>query len=182
MNRYLNNEFSENTKTTVGVEFGAKHLELLNKSVKVQIWDTAGQERYRSVTSAYYKGAKGVLVVYDISHRESFENIGRWINEIQASSDKDTTILILGNKSDLEELRQVTKEEAKELALSYGVDTIETSAKSSDNINEMFIQISETIIKKIKEKEIDEKDKTSLDDLKFNNAKPLNTAKKSSCC
>jgi small GTP-binding protein len=120
LTRYLKDEFSIETKSTVGVEFGTKKLTLNNLKINTQIWDTAGQERYRSVTNAYYKGSKGALIVYDITKYESFENIDRWISEIKNNSDPDVTILIVGNKSDLEDDRKVSKDEALKKAEQYG--------------------------------------------------------------
>ena len=119
MSRYLKDEFSIETKTTVGVEFGAKKLELNGLSVKAQIWDTAGQERYKSITNAYYKGAKGSLLVFDITRKESFDNVDRWIAELKNNGDSDVTIVLIGNKCDLEHERQVTKEMAQEKAKQY---------------------------------------------------------------
>lgn len=119
MSRYLKDEFSIETKTTVGVEFGAKKLELNGMSIKAQIWDTAGQERYKSITNAYYKGAKGALLVFDITRKESFDNVDRWIAELKNNGDADVTIVLIGNKCDLENERQVTRELAQEKAKQY---------------------------------------------------------------
>ena len=88
MSKYLKNEFHEDSKATVGVEFGAKKFDIEGKSVKAQIWDTAGQERYKSITTTYYKGAKGALIVYDITRKETFDSVDRWISELVNSGDK----------------------------------------------------------------------------------------------
>lgn len=117
--RYLKNEFSFESKATVGVEFSSKKFELGGYTVKAQIWDTAGQERYKSITNAYYKGAKGALLVYDITRRDTFESVDRWIPDLKANGDEQVTILLIGNKCDLEENRQVTKEEAEAKAKLY---------------------------------------------------------------
>lgn len=123
LSRYLKDYFSFDTKSTVGVEFGAKKVEVSGFKVKAQIWDTAGQERYRSITNTYYKGAKGALVVYDVSKRDSFENINRWVNELRMNGDENVIIIIAGNKCDLNEEREVKIEEgqdkAKELSKKY---------------------------------------------------------------
>ena len=111
LSRYLTDEFTLDSKSTVGVEFGAKKIKVNNLTVKAQIWDTAGQERYKSITNAYYKGAKGALLVYDISNRESFNNTTKWISELKLNGDKDITIILIGNKCDLEQSRQVSIEE-----------------------------------------------------------------------
>lgn len=120
MSRYLKDEFSIETKTTVGVEFGAKKLELNGNNIKAQIWDTAGQERYKSITNAYYKGSKGALLVYDITKKESFDNIDRWILELKNNGESEVTIILIGNKSDLDAERQVSKDEGQNKAKYYG--------------------------------------------------------------
>ena len=116
MSKYLKNEFHEDSKATVGVEFGSKQFTIEGHSVKAQIWDTAGQERYKAITSAYYKGAKGAFIVYDITRKNSFESVERWVSDVISVADKKITIILIGNKSDLEDQRQVTKEEAEEKA------------------------------------------------------------------
>ncbi len=120
LSRYLKNEFSFDSKTTVGVEFGAKRIDLDGVKIKAQIWDTAGQERFRSITNAYYKGAKGALLVYDVTRRETFDNINKWVPELKQSGDKDVTIILVGNKTDLETDRQVSTEEGNKKAELYG--------------------------------------------------------------
>ena len=121
LTQYLHDKFDLNTRTTVGVEFGWKKIEMDGMKIKTQIWDTAGQERYQSITSAYYKGARGALLVYDITKKESFENVDKWINEFKKHSDPNFTIILVGNKSDLEQDRQVTSEEAQKKASSLSI-------------------------------------------------------------
>jgi small GTP-binding protein len=120
ISRYVRNEFKVDTKTTVGVEFGAKKVEVGGLNIKAQIWDTAGQERYRAVTCAYYKGAKGALLVYDITNLESFTNIDKWIRELKNNTDENISIIIIGNKSDLEKDRVIPMETAQTKAAQYG--------------------------------------------------------------
>ena len=110
--RYTKNEFMPDMRATIWVEFGLKFLKIDNLQLKIQIWDTAGMERYRSLTSAYYKGAKGVIVVYDICRKKSFESIDRWIDDFKSKANEDAVILLIGNKSDLNEQREVETEEA----------------------------------------------------------------------
>ena len=141
MLRYLNKEFNINTKATVGVEFGSKNIIIDKKVIKGQIWDTAGQERYRSITSSYYKGAHGAFVVYDITLKESFEAVDRWINDLRNNTDERLEIILIGNKSDLEEKRQVTKEEGEEKAKEKEVAFMETSALNCNNIEKAFNEI-----------------------------------------
>jgi len=121
LSRYLKNEFSFDSKTTVGVEFGAKRMEIDGVKIKAQIWDTAGQERFRSITNAYYKGAKGALLVFDVTRRETFDSINKWVPELKQSGDKDVTIILVGNKSDLVQERQVSTEEGNKKAELYGM-------------------------------------------------------------
>jgi small GTP-binding protein len=120
MSRYIKDEFSIETKTTVGVEFGAKKLEINGNNIKAQIWDTAGQERYKSITNAYYKGAKGALIVFDITRPSSFESVDKWITELKSKCDVDVSIIMIGNKCDLENERAVSKEESLKKAEQYG--------------------------------------------------------------
>ena len=144
--KYLKNEFDPNSRATVGVEFGTKNIFLNNKKIKIQIWDTAGEERYRSITSAYYKGAKGALIVYDITKKSSFNNIDKWISDLKLNGDKNICIIILGNKSDLEDKREVNKEEGIKKSEMYKTAFLETSALNGENINKAFDELIEQII------------------------------------
>ena len=144
LKRFLHDEFDMNTKETVGVEFGSKNFILGEDEkdiVKAQIWDTAGQERYRSVTKAYYKGAKGALLVYDISRRNTFENIDNWLIDLRTNGDKDILIILIGNKCDLIDKREVSVEEAQTKAEQYNIAYMETSAKNGDNIIKAFSEL-----------------------------------------
>ena len=136
--RFANNTFNSNSKATVGVEFLSKSFKINNTVFKIEIWDTAGQERYKSITAAYYKGAKGALVVYDITSKISFENIDKWMLEIKEKSSKDLKLMIIGNKSDLKDGRQVSYEEAMRKAKDTGIALMETSALDSTNVKEAF--------------------------------------------
>ena len=130
MSKYLKNEFHEDSKATVGVEFGSKQFNIEGHSIKAQIWDTAGQERYKAITSAYYKGAKGAFIVYDITRKNSFESIEKWVSDVTAVADKKITIVLIGNKCDLEDQRQVTKEQEEDKYNKLEVAFLETSAFS----------------------------------------------------
>ncbi|XP_015059089.1 ras-related protein RABA5a [Solanum pennellii] len=143
--RFARDEFYPNSKSTIGVEFQTQKLDINGKEVKAQIWDTAGQERFRAVTSAYYRGAVGALLVYDISRRLTFENIGRWLNELQTHSDMNVVTILVGNKSDLKDAREVTTAEGKSLAEAQGLFFIETSALDSSNVAVAF----QTVVKEI---------------------------------
>ena len=143
--KYLKGEFDKNSKATVGVEFGTKNIMINNKKIKIQIWDTAGQERYRSITSAYYKGAKGALIVYDITRKNTFDNIDKWISDLKLNGDKNICILIVGNKSDLNEQREVDEELGKKKAEMFKTAFMETSALSGENISKAFEEVIEQI-------------------------------------
>lgn len=143
--RFARDEFYPNSKSTIGVEFQTQKMNIEGKEIKAQIWDTAGQERFRAVTSAYYRGAVGALLVYDISRRRTFDNIGRWLNELQTHSDMNVVTILVGNKSDLRDAREVTTAEGKALAESQGLFFIETSALDSSNVAAAF----QTVVKEI---------------------------------
>lgn len=138
LSRYARNEFHMNSKATIGVEFQTQSMEFDGKEIKAQIWDTAGQERFRAVTSAYYRGAVGALVVYDISRRHTFESVGRWLDELKMHSDMNVVTMLVGNKCDLESLREVPIEESKALAEAEKLFFIETSALNATNVNDAF--------------------------------------------
>ena len=113
----------------------------------MQIWDTAGQERFKNITASYYRGGNGVLVVYDITDRDSFENLNSWLIEIEKNANKNVYKLLIGNKSDLEEKRKVTFQEGKDFATSNGMQFIETSAKTASKVQEAFELLTQEIIK-----------------------------------
>ena len=154
--KYLYNEFREDSKSTVGVEFGSKSILINGIKAKLQIWDTAGQERYRSITTAYYKGSNGCFIVYDITNAKSFENVERWYEETKKIADKDISIILIGNKNDLEDEREVTIEMGKEKAENLKCPFFETSALTNYQIDMAFQAIAEEIITKLpKEDESD---------------------------
>ena len=139
LGRYIKNEFKQDTKTTIGVEFASKDLRFDNKIVKAQIWDTAGQERYRAISAAYYRNSSVALIIYDITKHQTFLNIDKWIQELEIScADPDLIICIIGNKSDLSHLRTVSIEEGKSFAEKKKAYFFETSALNSDNVNTAF--------------------------------------------
>ena len=148
LSKYLTDEFDAKSKATVGVEFGVKNFKIENNIVKVQIWDTAGEERYRSITNAYYKGAKGSLLVYDITNKKSFENVEKWISDLKANADEDISMILLGNKTDLEDKRVVSTEEGKDKAEFYQISFMETSALNGNNIQKAFNELIMDVYKK----------------------------------
>ena len=182
LNKYLNNKFDKDFKATIGVELGNKTLKIKNDTVNCQIWDTAGQERYRSMTKAYYKGALGALIVYDITKKFTFENIENWIVELKNSADKKVSIILIGNKNDLENERVVKKEEAENKAKEYGIAFLETSALNGDNIELAFKTLIEEVYNKC------HRDFESIADVEIMKGKAINLEekqednKKSKCC
>ena len=150
--RYTKHEFNVDMRSTIGVEFALKYLKIDNFQLKVQIWDTAGMERYRSITSAYYKGAKGVIIVYDICREKSFEDVDKWIEDFKSKADEDAVILLIGNKNDLDDKREVNKEEAELKAQKNKFAFMETSAKDNNNVDKAFETLFKEIVKNYKDK------------------------------
>jgi small GTP-binding protein len=150
--RFTDNKFLKTHLTTIGIDYKSKTIKVKDFSVKLKIWDTAGQERFRNITQQYYKGADGILLVYDVTERNSFEKVREWMRNIQQNTSRDKIgIILVGNKCDLEE-RQVTTEEGESLAKEFGVLFFETSAYKDININECFESLVGEIISK---KEVD---------------------------
>ena len=184
MSKYLKNEFHDDSKATVGVEFGSKQFIIEGHTIKAQIWDTAGQERYKAITSAYYKGAKGAFIVYDITRKNSFESVEKWVSDVTAVADKKITVVLIGNKCDLEDQRQVTKEQGEEKSSKLEIAFLETSAFSGENLEKAFEMMMNEIYKKCHEEMLAEGDVDIIDDgqdinLNKNNA---NNNEKKKCC
>ncbi|KAK9053740.1 hypothetical protein SSX86_024814 [Deinandra increscens subsp. villosa] len=152
--RFAKNEFNVDSKATIGVEFQTKTLVIDQKMVKAQIWDTAGQERYRAVTSAYYRGAVGAMLVYDITKRQSFDHMTRWLEELRGHADKNIVIMLIGNKCDLASLRAVPVEDAQEFAERESLCFMETSAAESTNVESAFLTALTEIYKIISKKSL----------------------------
>ncbi|KAK1151503.1 ras-related protein Rab-11A [Acipenser oxyrinchus oxyrinchus] len=148
LSRFTRNEFNLESKSTIGVEFATRSINVEGKTVKAQIWDTAGQERYRAITSAYYRGAVGALLVYDIAKHLTYENGERWLKELRDHADSNIVIMLVGNKSDLRHLRAVPTDEARAFSEKNGLSFIETSALDSSNV-ELAFQTSLTEIYRI---------------------------------
>ncbi|CCX07195.1 P-loop containing nucleoside triphosphate hydrolase protein [Pyronema domesticum] len=147
--RLCESRFDATPDVTVGVQFDFRIIPLSSgKAIKLQIWDTAGQECYRSVTKSYFRGATGALLVYDITRRETFEHAKDWLDELRGTveSDEQIAIILVGNKTDLEAKRQVTKEEAEQWAVDNKISAaVETSAKTGDQVEEAFLKVAEQI-------------------------------------
>ncbi|KAL4571100.1 hypothetical protein LXL04_017851 [Taraxacum kok-saghyz] len=138
LSRFTRNEFFLESKATIGVEFATRTLQVEGKTIKAQIWDTAGQERYRAITSAYYRGAVGALLVYDITKKPTFDNVQRWLTELRNHADANIVVMMAGNKSDLDHLRAVDEQDGQSLAEKEGLSFLETSALESHNVEKAF--------------------------------------------
>ncbi|KAM7261050.1 hypothetical protein ACFE04_026525 [Oxalis oulophora] len=141
LSRFTKNKFCYDSKSTIGVEFQTRTISIHSKIIKAQIWDTAGQERYRAVTSAYYRGALGAVLVYDITKRQSFDHVARWVEELRAHADSSIVIILIGNKADLVDHRAVPMEDALEFAEAHGLFFSETSALSGHNVDSAFLRL-----------------------------------------
>ncbi|KAM5348561.1 hypothetical protein ACJ41O_008385 [Fusarium nematophilum] len=158
LSRFTRNEFNLDSKSTIGVEFATRSIQVDSKTIKAQIWDTAGQERYRAITSAYYRGAVGALLVYDISKHQTYENVTRWLKELRDHADANIVIMLVGNKSDLRHLRAVPTEEAKSFASENHLSFIETSALDASNVELAFQNILTEIYRIVSSKALDSGD------------------------
>lgn len=147
LSKYINNEFLHESKSTIGVEFCTKTLFINDSVIKIQIWDTAGQERFRAITKAYYRGSHGIIMVYDVTSKKSFNNIEKWILESEESLDDKCIILLIGNKCDLINNRQVSYKEGLDFAIKKKFLFIETSALNGDNIETAFVSLVDNIAK-----------------------------------
>ncbi|XP_056864430.1 LOW QUALITY PROTEIN: ras-related protein RABA1f-like [Raphanus sativus] len=156
LSRFTRNEFSLESKSTIGVEFATRSIHVDDKIVKAQIWDTAGQERYRAITSAYYRGAVGALLVYDVTRHVTFSNVERWLKELRDHTDSNIVIMFVGNKADLRHLRAVSTEDAKAFAEEReSTFFVETSALEATNVENAFTQVLTQIYRVASRKALD---------------------------
>ena len=154
LSRFTRNEFNLESKSTIGVEFATKSIQAEGKTIKAQIWDTAGQERYRAITSAYYRGAVGALLVYDISKHSTFENVERWLKELRDHAESNIVVMLVGNKSDLRHLRAVETDEAMAFAEQHNLAFIETSALDASGVDTAFQRILTEIYRLMSKKNL----------------------------
>jgi len=188
LSRFTRNEFNLESKSTIGVEFATRSIEVEGKTIKAQIWDTAGQERYRAITAAYYRGAVGALLVYDIAKHTTYENVERWLKELRDHADNNIVIMLVGNKSDLRHLRAVPTEEARSYAERNNLSFIETSALDSTNVETAFQNILTEIYKIVSQKQLDSQGgggdipDNDVVDIQVPQSSPGNKGKKNGCC
>uniref|UniRef100_A0A2N9I3V1 Uncharacterized protein n=2 Tax=Fagaceae TaxID=3503 RepID=A0A2N9I3V1_FAGSY len=155
LSRFTKNEFNLESKSTIGVEFATRTLNVDTKVIKAQIWDTAGQERYRAITSAYYRGAVGALLVYDITRHATFENVDRWLKELRGHTDSNIVVMLVGNKSDLRHLVAVSTEEGKTYAEKESLYFMETSALEAINVENAFAEVLTQIYHTVSKKQME---------------------------
>ncbi|XP_057375495.1 ras-related protein Rab-11A-like [Daphnia carinata] len=186
LSRFTRNEFNLESKSTIGVEFATRSIQVDGKTIKAQIWDTAGQERYRAITSAYYRGAVGALLVYDIAKHLTYENVERWLKELRDHADQNIVIMLVGNKSDLRHLRSVPTDEAKAFAERHSLSFIETSALDCTNVETAFHNILTEIYRIVSQRPMHD---SPDEDSPPGNSGPIqisptepNSGSKSNCC
>ena len=184
MIQFMDGRFKNEHDLTIGVEFGQKAVTIDRQTVKIQMWDTAGQESFKSITRSYYRGAVAALLLFDVTNRESFENLSRWIGEAKSFANKDVSITLVGNKVDLSANRVVSTEEAQKFAEEHNMLFIEASAKDGYNVDETFVESAKGIISKIENGEYDLTNQNSGIKLGPSYAKPnvFTSAKKQQCC
>ncbi|KAJ9553727.1 hypothetical protein OSB04_017772 [Centaurea solstitialis] len=158
LSRFAKDEFHLDSKPTIGVEFAYRNIKVGDKMVKAQIWDTAGQERFRAITSSYYRGALGAILVYDITRRGTFENLRKWLHELREYGNRDMVIVLVGNKSDLVESREVEVKDGQTLAQLEDLCFMETSAKENVNVEDAFLQMITKIFDIASQKSLEAKE------------------------
>lgn len=175
MCRYSHDAFSSNYVSTIGVDFIMKTIELNGQRIKLQIWDTAGQERFQAITASFYRGAMGIMLIYDVTNGQSFDNISRWLRNIDQNASEDVVRMIMGNKSDLAEARLISKEQAEKVAIHHAIPFMETSAKANINVAEAFREIALRILEKQTEKNQTQTSSSSPSSQTINAANKQNT-------
>ena len=143
--RFVDNKYSDSYISTIGVDFKTKTLNIDDNSIKLQMWDTAGQDRFRTITPSYYKGADGIILAYDITNIESFDNLNMWLKECDKYVSTDVCKILVGNKCDLESNRQISYDEGKQYADSLNIHFFEVSSKNYINVNEIFTHLVSNI-------------------------------------
>jgi Ras-related protein Rab-8A len=147
--RFTDDSFTPSFITTIGIDFKIRTIEVDDKRIKLQVWDTAGQERFRTITTAYYRGAMGVIIVYDVTDRNSFDQVDSWYQNVEEYARDKVSIVLIGNKCDLTDKRVITTDEGRRLAKRLGVNFFETSAKDKTGVDETFYEITRLITKRL---------------------------------
>ena len=178
--RYIEEEFPENIMSSIGVDFKSKQIEIDERLIKMQIWDTAGHEKFRTITTSYYKSAQAIIILYDITDLSTFEHVKNWIIEIDKFAKPGVLRVIVGNKKDLEDKRQVSTELAQSFAEKNGIKFMEVSAKDNNNIEELFLDIIKCLLEKYLKSITDNVSMSGTNNVVLNNNSKLNKKKK--CC
>ena len=178
--RFVDDVWNDTFVPTIGVDFKIKTFEIDSKKIKMQIWDTAGQERFKNIISSYYRGAHGILLLYDVTDKESFKNLSNWLIEIEKNASKNILRILIGNKSDLEDKRVITYAQGKEFADTYGLKFIETSAKKNLNVSEAFETLGRELMNAGTEKKIEKQKQNKK--ISVAKAQDLTTQKRNGCC
>ncbi|CAL9123128.1 unnamed protein product [Musa textilis] len=187
LSRFTRNEFHLESKSTIGVEFATRSISVDGKVLKAQIWDTAGQERYRAITSAYYRGAVGALLVYDVTRRTTFENVSRWLREMKDHTDPNIVVMLIGNKSDLRHLVAVPTEDGKAYAERESLYFMETSALEATNVDNAFAEVLTQIYRIVSKRAVEAGDDAASASVpskgeRINVKDDASTPKKLGCC
>ena len=178
--RFVDDIWNDTFVPTIGVDFKIKTFEIDSKKIKMQIWDTAGQERFKNIIASYYRGAHGILLLYDVTDKDSFKNLSNWLIEIEKNASKNVLRVLIGNKCDLEEKRVISINQGKEFADTYGLKFIETSAKKNLNVTEAFETLGRELMAASSEKKIVQQKQNKK--ISVAKAQDLDTNKKRGCC
>ncbi|OMJ66015.1 hypothetical protein SteCoe_37297 [Stentor coeruleus] len=181
--QFIEGDFKEDHNVTIGVEYGAKTVTIAGKQIKLQIWDTAGQESFRAITRSFYRNANGVILMYDLTRLESFENLEDWLREIRLNSDPEVVVYLVGNMLDLaDEEREVETSAAEKFANDKKLDGfIEASAKTAEHVAEVFIKVAEVLYKKKVERQMAEPKKEAAP-VVLTQTRQENNGGKKKCC
>ena len=178
--RFVDDIWNDTFVPTIGVDFKIKTFDIDEKKIKMQIWDTAGQERFKNIIASYYRGAHGILLIYDVTDKDSFKNLSNWLIEIEKNANKNVLKVLIGNKTDLEDKRVVTYNQGKEFADTYGLKFLETSAKKNLNVSEAFITLGRELMQASEEKKIIKQKQNKK--ISVAKVQDLNVQKKNGCC
>ena len=178
--RFVDDIWNDTFVPTIGVDFKIKTFDIDEKKIKMQIWDTAGQERFKNIIASYYRGAHGILLIYDVTDKDSFKNLSNWLIEIEKNASKNVLKVLIGNKSDLEDKRVIPYNQGKEFADTYGLKFIETSAKKNINVNEAFETLGRELMQASEDKKITKQKQNKK--ISVGKSQDLNVEKKGGCC
>ena len=178
--RFVDDIWNDTFVPTIGVDFKIKTFDIDEKKIKMQIWDTAGQERFKNIIASYYRGAHGILLIYDVTDKDSFKNLSNWLIEIEKNASKNVLKILIGNKTDLDDKRVITYNQGKEFADTYGLKFIETSAKKNLNVNEAFETLGRELMHASDEKKIVKQKQNKK--ISVAKAQDLSVEKKGGCC